>query len=312
MITTQLNPAWLDPAAYLEFLNSGFPGQWDRASLEFYTGRSFLGRSADLGVRADGRRILAGVSYCHRQIRHAADEPIDVCVLSAGTTLESERGRGHYRGLLETGIELCRARSYAAILGFVTRDNGSGRGLERLGAYSIPSFYIVSNARRPGPRRRRRLRGQPRLPGRPPFLEPTILVQQPVPALETGIVRFHYPSRHEWLQQFVSRPNPVRALRIAHDATAILESVGSTDRLQYLSCPRDKAIGSLATLAAASSSAQRSFFTYTLDPLLARAAARLGLAIRAGFLMLLPVDRTRADWAALAAADWRLHSGDRL
>jgi hypothetical protein len=302
MITTQLNPGWLDPAVYIEFLNDGFPGQWDGASLEFYAGRSFLGRSTDIGVRSEGGRVLAGVSYVYRQIRWGAGEPLDVCVMSAGTTLPSERGRGHYRELLQTGVELCRAKSYSAILGFVTRENGSGRGLTRLGAYSIPSFYIVSGDRPAGRRRQLPL---------PAARVPDLLRSRKLTHPETA-VHFHYANPREWLAQFIQRPHLVRAVRLAHNATAILESVGGTDRLQWLGAPRDKAIASLSLLAAASSAARRKFFMYTLDPLLAAAAVRLGLSIRAGLVMLLPIDAHRTDWRTLAAADWCLHSGDRL
>jgi hypothetical protein len=304
VITTQLNPGWLEPSAYMEFLNCGFPEQWDRASLEFYAGRSFLGRSTDIGVRAESGRILAGVSYCFRQIRHGADEPLDVCVMSAGTTLPGERGRGHYRQLLETGLDLCRAKSYAAILGFVTRDNASGRGLQRLGAYAIPSFYIVSGHRRTAVHRSRQA---PPPPGRLSDLTPAWSR-----TADGDQVRFHYATQEEWLRQFTRRPHPVRAVRVSHDATAILEGVGSTDRLQWLDCPRGKTVATLARLAAASAAARRNFFMYTLDPLLAGAASRLGLSIRAGLLMLLPVDRDRTDWHRLARAEWSLHSGDRL
>jgi hypothetical protein len=303
MITTQLNPDWLDPAAYIEFLNGGFPGQWDRASLEFYAGRSFLGRSTDIGVRSEGGRILAGVSYCYRQIRWGAGEPLDVCVMSAGTTLPSERCRGHYRELLQTGVELCRAKAYSAILGFVTRENGSGRGLTRIGAYSIPSFYIVSRDRPAG---RRRLQVPLPVAGVPDLLQARQLTH---PSTQ---VHFHYSSPRDWLQQFIQRPNLVRALRLSHDAAAILESVGGTDRLQWLGSPRDKTIASLSRLAAASTAARRKFFMYTLDPLIAKAAVRLGLSIRSGLLMLLPIDARKTDWQSLAYAEWCLHSGDRL
>jgi hypothetical protein len=303
MITTQLNPGWLEQADYIDFLNAGFPGQWDRASLEFYTGRSFLGRPADLGVRAEGRRILAGVSYCFRQIRRGTEAPIDVCVMGAGTTLRSERGRGHYRELLESGLELCRSKSYAAILGFVTRDNGSARGLLRLGAHAIPSFYLVSGNRQP-PRRR--------IPGPTAGMQPAELWETRVAAPGVEPVRFHYADPRDWQRQFTERPNPVRALRLAHDVVALVETVDTTDRLQWLSCPPHKAIASLGTLTAASAAAGRKFFMYTLDPLLARAALRLGLSLRAGLLMLLPIERDRTDWRALASADWCLHSGDRL
>jgi hypothetical protein len=51
---------------------------------------------------------------------------------------------------------------------------------------------------------------------------------------------------------------------------------------------------------------------YTLDPLLAAAAGRLGLAIRGGFLLVLPIDRTKADLGELLTAPWGLQSGDRM
>jgi len=310
MISTELNPGWLEPTAYIEFLNSGFPGHWNPKSLEFYAGRAFSGRATDIGVRADGGRILAGVSYCYRQIRHGASQPIDVCVLSAGTTLQSERGRGHYRELLETGLELCRRKSYAAILGFVTRENGSARGLQRLGAYSIPSYYIVSNHRRAEvPRTMRRRLAAPRIVD---ALRIPDVLQRRTHECSTDHVHFHYPSPEDWAQQFIRRANPVRAVRLGHDATALLETVGDTDRLQWLGCPRSRVFASVALLAAASAAARRRFFMYTLDPLLTAAAVRFGLTIRAGLVMLLPIDRGAADWSALAAATWCLQSGDRL
>jgi hypothetical protein len=310
MIATEINPGWLDASAYVDFLNLGFPGQWNAASLDFYAGREFLGRAPDIGVRAERERILAGVSYCYRQIRLGAARPLDVCVLSAGTTRPGERGRGHYRELLDAGFALCREKAYAAILGFVTRDNGSARGLERLGAYSIPSYYIVSGARRPSSSTaspRRPPASRPADAGRLP--EVLSCWNRPLPA---DRVHFHYPGPEDWAQQFIRRAHPVRAVRLGHDVLALLETVGDTDRLQWLGCPHDKVIASVRRLAAASAASRRRFFMYTLDPLLAAAAARSGLGIRAGLVMLLPVDRGAADWSALAAAKWCLQSGDRL
>jgi hypothetical protein len=309
MIATQLNPPWLEPTQYIDFLNAGFPGQWDRASFDFYMARGFLDRRTDIGVRAAGGRILAGVSYCYRQITvgqntAGRDGPIDVCIMSAGTTLPSERGRGHYRELLQTGIDLCREKSCAAILGFVTRENGSARGLQRLGAYSIPSFYVVSAQRKIKGRRALRLASR--------RIDPADVAFRPTDFAVRAHVRFHYARHRDWLQQFVHRANPVRAVRMAHDATALVETVGSTDRLQWLGCPAPRVAACIAQLAAASHAANRKFFMYTLDPLLARSAARLGLSIRAGLLMVLPVDHTRADWRQLAGAKWGLQSGDRM
>ena len=315
MTVTELNPTWLDPDRYIEFLNRGFRGQWDRASYDFYLRRSFAGKPTDIGVRAVGSEVLSGVSFCYRQLRVASDAPLDVCIMSAGTTLPAERGRGHYAQLLRTGLELCRARSCAAILGFVTRENASGRGLMRLGAYSIPSFYMASRsnraARRPAaPQRIAHIARSTALGMRFEHVADAGWIRRFEASSQQ--VRLHYPRAEDWLQQFVQRPNPVRMLRLAHDALALIETVGTTDRLQWLGCPDDKRIACVAMLAACSAGAGRQFFMYTLDPLLAAAAQRCGLTLRGGRLMLLPLDHDAADWAKIAAAPWRLHSGDRM
>jgi hypothetical protein len=310
MITTQVNPSWLEPSAYVDFLNSGFPGQWDRASFDFYVRRAFSGQPSDIGIRAEGERILAGVSYCYRELRVGDHPPIKVCVMSAGTTRREARGQGHYVELLHTGVQLCRLKGCAALMGFVTRDNASGRGLKRLGAHAIPSFYLVSGARRLAARRA--------LPDRVRSVNPgdALAWRGNVGLGRTNKARsdvhFHYADPQDWLAQFVRRPRSVRAIRVAHDSLALLETVGATDRLQWLGCPHEKAVDTIGVLAAASAAQQRRFFMYTLDPLLARAANRVGLATRPGFVMLLPIDSSRVDWGAVAQSAWHVQSGDRI
>jgi hypothetical protein len=125
-------------------------------------------------------------------------------------------------------------------------------------------------------------------------------------------VRIHYPDWQDWQQQFVQRPHPVCAIRLAHDAVALVESVGDTDRLQWLGCPRRKSTASLSALVARSAALGRQFFMYTLDPLMAAAAGRLGLRLRGGRLMLLPLAHGAADWRQLAEGSWQLQSGDRM
>jgi hypothetical protein len=304
VIDTQINPEWMDTPAYVELLNRGFPGQWNRASIEWHLRRRFLGRPPDIALRSENRRVVAVASYSYRQITDPRGNCINVCVMAAGATLPAERRRGHYSALLQTGLELCRERSCAALLGFTTRANASARGLMRLGAHSIPSFYIVSGTRR---------------------LESRIL-RSPMPRLARltdaawkqrdrelrGHVRFHYVDQRDWLSQFIHRPNPVSAWRVSHDAIALVEAVGATDRLQWLGCPDRKAVASIAALASASASARRNFFMYTLDPALAASAKRLGLAVRHGFLMMLPADLGSGSLDELATASWRLQSGDRM
>jgi GNAT superfamily N-acetyltransferase len=314
---TEINPPWLDPGHYVEFLNRGFSGQWDRASYDFYLGRAFNGARSDLLVRAVGTRILAGISLCYRQVHLDGGSPIWVCVASTTTTLPAERRCGHYGALLEAAVERCAERGCAALLGFVTHGNGSGRGLTRMGARAIPSFYVVSSeasgrvsATRARPERRRlvSIEGHAAVATLLPPIASRIQRFANPPAVPRA--RFHYERPEDWAQQFLCRPHPVRALRLSHDSYALIEAVGTTDRLQWLACPHSKMTAHTAALAAASAAAGRKFFMYTLDPLLAQAAHRSGLEIRRGYLLVLPLDLSAGR--GLASALWTVQSGDRL
>ena len=319
-LATLVDPDWLDPTSHLAFLKASFPGQWDRAAYDWYVARAFNGRRSEVLVRAEGTRILAGVTLCYRQISVAASPPMDVCVLSAGATVSSERGRGHYDSLLHAALARAREKACGALLGFTTRDNGSARGLIRLGARAIPSFYIVSDDR-------------PRMRGRSPSRAAASRRRAPVhrqravdsafarlarrrvvlPAPSNASqVRFHYERTEDWSQQFIHRPHAVRAIRLAHDSLALIETVRDTDRLQWLDCPDGKAVANIAALVAASAVTARKFFMYTLDPRQAAAARRVGLGTRGGYLLMLPTGHSSAGCDRLAHAVWRVQSGDRL
>jgi GNAT superfamily N-acetyltransferase len=306
---TEVNPPWLAPGDYVAFLDRVFPGQWDLRAYDWYIARGFNSRHGDLLVQAEEGRIRAGIALVPRQVVVDDRAPIDVGILGAAGTLPEERARGRYAQLLETAIECGRQRGYAALLAYTTADNASSRGLLRIGARAIPSFYVFSAGRTPGvPRAAATMRVAlddvvPQLNG-----------WRPHPRLTSGAAtaRFHYADRGDWEQQFLHRPNGVRAARIRHDSLALLESVDSTDRLQYLACPEEKRVASVAALAAASRASGRRFFMYTLEPSEAAAARRLGLRTRDGHLLLLPTGRGKRHWEALTAAHWHVQSGDRL
>ena len=315
----QINPAWLDRARYIEFLNQVFPGQWDSPAYDWYMARPFNAERSDILVRSDGVRILSGMTVCYRQIGMTSGPPVKVGVLSAAATLATERGRGHYAALLQCALECCRKRFCAAALGFVRRDNGSGRGLIRLGARAIPSFYLISpevwHARsaskvRPSspvhsesPHRREDLMSAFQSLAR----TPPVLVAPGTPR-----AHFHYERAEDWREQFLQRPHKVRIVRLAHDSYAAIEAVNGTDRLQLLVCPDGKRARNIAALAAASAAAGLKFFMYTLDPNEAAAGCRAQLRIRGGFLMLLRTGLEGDDWDRLAGAVWRVQSGDRM
>jgi GNAT superfamily N-acetyltransferase len=290
-MATLLNPSWLEAGAYTAFLNRVFPGQWDLQAYDWYIGRPFHGRRGDLLVQAEGSTVRAGMGLVPREILVNDGPPIPVGIVSAAATLPEERGRGQYAQLLEAALERGRERGYAALLGFVTADNASGRGLLRIGAQPIPSFYVFSSARS-RPRSGWRARTDTRAAPETPAAEIIELCRRAPAHTQLPHAHFHYADRGDWEQQFLLRPHPVHAVRLRHDCLGLLEKVHGTDRLQCLACPGARATASLASLAAASGASGRRFFMYTLDPCEAAAARRLGLKVREGFLMLLPTDRT--------------------
>jgi GNAT superfamily N-acetyltransferase len=302
----ELNPQCLDPTRHIGLLNQGFPGQWSRPTYEWYIARPFHGVENDTIAVTDGHRALSVITLSYRQVCNDANFPIDVGIIGSTVTLPSERGRGHYGRLLEAVRDRAAGKGYVAIIGFVTRDNVSAKGLTHRGAVAIPSFYLVSaSGRRPvsHPARDRLAYCAPE------HLAAALAhreLQQP-----RGM-RFLYSRSGDWRRQFIDRPGPVRAVRLAHDSLALVETVHDTDRLQWLACPRDKVTGAIARLAAASAAARRKFFLYTLDPLLAAAARRIGLRMRPGYLLLWPTGRRTEVWNRLAHASWTVQSGDRL
>jgi GNAT superfamily N-acetyltransferase len=317
--SVQINPAWLDRARYIEFLNQAFPGQWDASAYDWYVARGFNNQRSDILVRTDGERVLSGMTLCYRQIA-VGGATLQIAILSAGATLAAERGRGHYAKMLQSALERCREKGCVAALGFVTRDNVSGHGLVRLGARAIPSFYMVS----PKTPRAAHMANRRQLAANcsgPPLRRCDListfesLARCRAPLSDTcgaQPAHFYYERADDWRQQFLRRPHTVRVLRLGHDAYAAIETVHETDRLQLLVCPARKRARHIADLAAASTAAGRKFFMYTLDPAEAAAARRAHLQIRAGYLMLQPTGVEQDQWHRLASANWRVQSGDRM
>jgi hypothetical protein len=316
----QINPPWLERAKYVQFLNQSFGGQWNGPSFDWYMAREFNSQRTEILVRADGCRVLSGMTLCYRQVVVGDAAPIGVVILSAAATLAAERGQGHYPALLQAALGRCRENACAAALGFVTHENVSGHGLTRLGARAIPSFYMVSP---PSPRAIRASTARPLRPAsaEPPHRRGALLsafeslARLTVPiahASGAARARFHYERAEDWRRQFLHRPHTVRVARLGHDSYAAIEAVHETDRLQLLVCPEDKRAGNIAALAAASAATGRRFFMYTLDPAEAAAARRARLRIRAGYLMLQPTGLEGDGWDRLARAVWRVQSGDRM
>lgn len=303
----EVNPEWLDPNGHIGLLNQAFPGQWSRPSYDWYITRPFHGVASDtLALTDDCHRALSVITLSYRQVCDATDPPVDVGIIGSTVTLPCERGRGHYGRLLEAVRERAAMKGYAAIIGFVTRDNVSTKGLAKRGALAIPSFYIVSGpGRRPASHAAR-----DGLTHCAPERLTAAFAQSELP--HAPGMRFLYACSGDWRRQFIHRPCPVRAVRLGHDSLALVETVHGTDRLQWLDCPREKITGAISQLARTSAAARRQFFMYTLDPLIAAAARRIGLGTRPGYLMLWPTGHRTEAWSRLADASWNVQSGDRL
>jgi ribosomal protein S18 acetylase RimI-like enzyme len=314
---TALNPRWLDADCYVEFLNRAFPGKWNRAAFEWHFTRPFNGLMSDILVRSRGANIVSGLAICPRQVA-IGTKIVDACVISAAATIPEERGRGHYTSLLQLALEQSRRRGSAAMIAFVTRENVSAGGFVRLGARAIPSFYIVSSG---SDRARRRQRvGSDTGKSRTMTMTATAWMRQvhagvnsPDAQPTTGYAaHFHYARFDDWKRQFIERPHPVHQIALNDDAVALVERVGSDDRLQLLHCPDRAVPGNIDAISEASGAAGQNFFMYTLDPGECRAAERLRFKIIHGYLLLQPTVRASESWDLLKGASWRVQSGDRM
>ncbi|HYM44004.1 MAG TPA: hypothetical protein VET46_14680 [Steroidobacteraceae bacterium] len=302
-----LNPAGIDDQTGPAFLARCFATRWSDAMFRWYLQRPFGGEPPDRVILTDGAHAVAACGLAYRNLRTPDGEVLRVSVVVAACTLPSARGRGCYARVLEAAIQRSAARGCAALLGFVTADNATGRGLRRLGAAAIPSAYIVSRDRAHTSRANNlRLSGA------------RVTDDWPVRAarrVRGGGARaaFDYPDAQTWRSQMVDRPHGVQAVRIGATCRALIEGAGDTDRLQWLDGEGRERAAAIRTVAARAAHAGRRFFMYSTCPQEAAAAQRLGLALRPGYMMALAVQQHRAakvrTWPGLS---WLVQSGDRL
>jgi hypothetical protein len=306
-VTVRVNPDGMDATIGVDFLSRCFGAQWSTAMYRWYLQRSFNGNETDRLILTDGDEVLGGCGLAYRLLRTPDGVLHPVSVVTAACTAPEQRGRGHYARFLQAAREHSALRGYTALLGFVTANNATGRGLLRLGATAIPSVYIVS-------------RRVPRLSRITPLRTCTATVTEGWPARAVSrsyapdlVAGFHYPDARAWWSQMVDRPHAVQCLRVGATCRAIVERVGDTDRLQWLDGDERERVGAIGTIATRAQCAKRRFFMYSTRPGDTAATCRLGLMARPGFMMALAADvrheSTVRGWAALP---WHVQSGDRL
>jgi GNAT superfamily N-acetyltransferase len=302
-----LNPNGSELAIGTGFLQQCFGSRWTDAMYRWYLQRPFAGEPTDRLILTDGTRALAGCGLAYRRLRlpDGIVQPVSIVVSAA--TLPDQRGRGYYAQILHAAIERSAQRHCTALLGFVTADNPTGRGLQRLGATAVPSTYLVS-PRSPRFHRTALLQIRAATPtiGWPTRADTRARDSSPA-------VHFYYPEAAMWRSQMLERPHTVEALHVGTSCRALLECAGDTDRLQWFDGPDRERPAAIAALAARAFRAQRRFFTYSTRKEDSAAAPRLGLRAHPGFLMALAVEARHLPlvrgWASLA---WDVQSGDRL
>ncbi len=302
-----VNPAGMSADIGAHFLTRCFASCWTEAMCQWYLQRPFDDETPDRLILMDEEKVVAGCGLAFRLLRTPDGALHRVSVVVAACTEPGERGRGCYARLLQGAIERSSSRGCTALLGFVTADNATGRGLLRLGATAVPSAYISSAGMLSASR-----------------TSTLGLCAAPVsdtwPARAgarlrslSGEAGFHYPDARSWRSQMVERPHSIQSLRVGGTCRALLEPVGDTDRLQWLDATARERVAAIRTLATYAQRRRQKFFMYSTRPDDAAAASGLGLSVRPGFMMALALqghhEPTVRGWAKLP---WHVQSGDRL
>jgi len=134
-----VNPEGMDADIGVRFLARCFGTQWTGTMYRWYLQRSFGGETPDRLILMDGERVVAGCGLAYRLLRTPDGTVHPVSVVVAAGTVPGERGRGCYARVLQAAVDRSALRGCTAVLGFVTADNATGRGLRRRGATVIAS-----------------------------------------------------------------------------------------------------------------------------------------------------------------------------
>ncbi len=162
--------------------------------------RVLAGYPADLIEIKDGGRLVAGSAVTYRNVS-VGSGTVRAGILTGSFTLPHARGKGHFTHVVEQSLSLVETRDCAMLLGFVTADNASAKGLRGAGATMVPTYYC-----------RRRTAGSSRITFR----------------RAADAARFAY-TPEEWHSQFLRRPEPAELID-GGDHRAVIDKSG---RLQY-------------------------------------------------------------------------------
>jgi hypothetical protein len=296
-----VNPAGVEDE-YLAGLNRSF-GHWgDRSDYRWDLERQVGARVADLMVLRLGGAMVAGSAVSYRMVRFRGEEFL-VGIMTGSWTLPEARGLGAFTRIISESRRLVAASGGSLLIAFVTCDNASRRRLVAAGCLEVPTWYVLSTAETLAPL----------------GVSDVTLSARTVDELYRAHLCWldaspgaHpvYPSAEVWGSQFLHRPLPVERLATA-GCDCLVERSADSDRVLWL-VGADPSAG-IAALLARAVAAQRQFFFFTVDAVLARAGAALGMAVKPGSITVLDAREAPDSPASSSALPgvWRLQGGDR-
>ncbi len=314
---------------YLCGLNACF-GHWgDKKSFDWVFGRKLSFPDTDLMiVTDDNQELLAGSGITYRLLKLPNGNSITIGIMTGSWTLPAARCKGCFTRIIESSLEQTATRGGALLIAFVTQDNASTRRLTAAGSLLVPGYYIFSTPETPCPQNSGRLETVS------PSGDTIAEIREISSSAGINRVHFVYPRTEDFLSQIVDRPDSTTILRDPCGNMAVVESVGETDRLQYLALSTKKpadVCSFLTSMLAFVLGKERKMFLYTADRTTLDAAQKLGMGHKPGYITLLTADdrllqRAVRDGSGKkgreqpAPADtgeypftgqWHVHSGDR-
>jgi ribosomal protein S18 acetylase RimI-like enzyme len=261
--------------ALLESLNRCFPNWGDDDDFRWHLVRTVGGRKTDVMLVKDEHRFVAGSAVVYRPVRLRTGEIAEVGIMASSWTLPEARGHGHFSRIIETSVELARKNGVALLTAYVTSTNASARRLLASGAAGYPTHYLIGDG------------SPPAAAGSiPAVVEATeALLEEVMDASppHANVARFVYTPQ-EWREQFWTRPDVVRTLRVGTIGTALVETRNDFDRLLAFSNTGEDGADCLAPLIAWSHARGQKFFFFTTEDGWRDRAVRLGMRHLPGFL----------------------------
>ena len=325
MTRMHINPQGIE-AEHLRALNLCF-GDWgDRRQYDWYFKRQTSYPETDVIVLHVDGQLAAGSAVSYRRVALPNGQEVGVGIVSGSWTLPQFRRRGCLTQIISQSATLTAQKGGALLLAFMTDDNPSARTLARAGAAMIPSYYLRSTAETRLPQETHALS---RLAKSDDVIETMFARLQ---ESSNNYARFVYPQTRDFCAQFVERAGPTEVLTDGRDNFGIVEAKADTDILHLcLGSAAEEAGACLASFLKHALGRGRQLLFYSTRPDLARAGAKLGLKIKAGYLTVLNTDPSCVQHASVLPtplarpasymfakansssflADWNVHGGDR-